>query len=147
LKDDAPDTLTWRWTKGEATSLDDWGTPPATTGYVVCVYGPGPGPFTSARVPAGGTCGVKPCWKATGTRGFTYVDPERTPDGVLKLRLAAGEAGRAKIVLTAKGDGVPSLSGLVAPVRVQLQGNGRCWEAAFSVDRAAAPEVFRAMSD
>jgi cysteine-rich repeat protein len=152
LRDRSPDTgdrVTWKWTKGAATSLGDLGDPLATTDYVFCLYEVGPNLVTSLRAPAAGTCGAKPCWKADSTRGFTYRDREGTPDGVAKLGLAAGAAGKAKMALTAKGDSVPlpSLGALDLPLRAQLQGNGQCWEAAFSVDQASAPEVFKATSD
>jgi hypothetical protein len=67
----------------------------------------------------------------------------------VKLALKAGVAGKTRMSLTAKGDNVPlpALGGVVLPLRVQLQGNGRWWEATFSADRAPATEVFRATSD
>ena len=33
--------------------------------------------------PAGGTCAGKPCWKATGVKGYKYSDKALTPDGTL----------------------------------------------------------------
>jgi hypothetical protein len=64
-------------------------------------------------------------------KGFSYKDPDRTPDGVDKLVLKAGLAGKAKAQLKGKGSSLPTLPlPLTLPA---LQGeNGSCWEATFS---------------
>ncbi|HEX6284407.1 MAG TPA: branched-chain amino acid ABC transporter permease, partial [Pyrinomonadaceae bacterium] len=56
------------------------------TGYTMCVYESSAGVPRLARppivIPAGGTCGKKPCWKRSGPTGFRYKNRARTPDGV-----------------------------------------------------------------
>ena len=127
LKDKTPDTadvVTWKWTKGAATTLAELGDPATSTDYVACLYDGAAALLMTLRMPAGGTCGSAPCWKPKDSKGFTYSDKERTPDGVKKLTLASGPAGKAKIALTAKGDAIPlpALGGFTLPLRVQLQG-------------------------
>jgi hypothetical protein len=123
------------------------GDPRKATDYALCAYDATSTLRMRLRADAGGACRKKPCWKAT-RRGYEYVGTMNAPDGVEGLALESRRQGKARIVLTAKGAGVPlpSLVGLVAPVRVQLQGNGRCWEAAFSADRAPSPRIFAARS-
>jgi hypothetical protein len=132
---DSRDLVSWTWARGEATSLDDFGDPLATDGYVLCLYdetGARPYEIAHARAPAGGTCGTRPCWKATAT-GFKYGNAARTPDGMKKLQLKAGDDGRAQAKAAASGALLdPPPLPLALPARVQLQaGNGSCWEATY----------------
>jgi hypothetical protein len=103
----------------------------------------------SLRIPAGGMCGAKPCWRSAGAKGFIYRDRELTPDGVAKLVLVPDPGGSARILLKAKGGllPLPGLGGLDLPLVAQLQANGRCWAATFFAERAPAPEVFLAESN
>ncbi len=59
------------------------------------------------NVPAGGTCSGKPCWKAISTKGYKYIDKAQTSDGVKKLILKGGVAGKSKILIQAKDGNVP----------------------------------------
>ena len=143
------DAITWKWTRGAATTVEELGDPRAGTAYAFCIYD-GTGALTvDLLVPSAGTCGTKPCWRATGTRGFTYADRQRASDGVRTVRLTAGAAGRAAMQLSAKGPamrlGSPGDIGL--PIRVQLQGDGVCWGATFAVDQSPAVDVLKAKSD
>jgi hypothetical protein len=146
---DAGDVLTWKWTKGAATTLTDLGDPTASDDYVACLYDGASMLLMTLRMPAGGACDARPCWKSKGRDGFVYSDDERTPDGVKKLTLVPGIAGKAKITLSAKGDALPlpALGGFTLPLRMQLQGNGQCWEAAFGLPRQNSATEFRAASD
>ena len=85
----------------------------------------------AAAVPAGGTCDGKPCWAATGTKGFKFKSKSRVPSGVKALTLQAGGDGAAKIVL--KGNGFnfagPPLPFSPLPITVQLsRAGGPCWQ-------------------
>ncbi len=137
LKDVTPDTkdvLQWKWNKGSATSVPDFGSPTTTTDYHLCIYDAG-GLRLAAAAPAGGTCGKRACWSSKGSN-VRYQNKSGTPDGITQLVLKAGVDGKAKIA--AKGVGVnlpmPSLAGLALPVRVQLvRGTGApCWEATYT---------------
>jgi hypothetical protein len=131
VKDSTPDDvdkLIWKWIKGEATTTGDFGDPLSSDDYAFCLFDQS-GLVMSAAVPAGGTCGTKPCWKALSGKGYKYVDKEGTPDGVTKLLLRSGGAGLAKVILKGKGANLdmPSLP-LTLNVTAQVQGaNGECW--------------------
>jgi len=86
-----------------------------------------------ADIPAGGTCGGKPCWQGNGG-AFKYRNSARTPDGISKMFVKAGAAGHAKVTLKGKGTLLPPLPTLPLglPMRVQLQADGvACFEALF----------------
>ena len=137
---DARDQLEWKWAKGGATARADFGDPAAgTTAYTFCVYdrdAGNPGVVTSLVLPAGGDCGAKPCWKATGS-GFVYAD-KTLAHGVKQLKLRAGEAGKAQIGLQAKGVGIAAVGDALPfaqspAVTVQLTNDvGQCWSTDFS---------------
>jgi len=132
--DDTKDSLKWKWQKGDATSLADFGDPLGSDGWRLCLYDAGV-PVSSTELPAGGTCGTKPCWSAKPT-GFTYKDAELTPDGAQTAVMKAGIAGKASISLGAKGAALetPDPSAFTGPLRVQLQraDGGVCFEATYS---------------
>lgn len=129
------DQLQWKWGSGAATALADFGDPTTTETYHLCVYDNGV-LRSSTRIPAGGTCSGKPCWKA-GTHGFQYKSKDLTPDGAAQLKLKEGVAGKAQIQLKGKGAllEMPGTGALVGPVIVQLKqaSEAVCWEATFSV--------------
>lgn len=137
LRNKVPDTadgLTWKWSKGMATAKADFGNPLATSDYALCLYANG-ALVQSWAMPAGGTCGGKPCWRES-TKGFSYADRDLTPDGMQALKLTEGAAGKAKITLKGKGQrlAVTGLDALAGPLDVQLQraDGGPCWGARFS---------------
>ena len=93
-------------------------------------------PLLEADVPLGGVCGTRPCWRGT-TTSFAYRNAVGDPDGVIKLILKAGVAGRAKVQATAKGANLqtPALP-LTLPVTAQLviaDGvSSQCWQTTFT---------------
>ncbi len=130
---DKNDRFQLKWTKGEATSLAEFGDPLHSTGYVVCVYDSSASaqPLLTATAPAGGTCKkAKPCWKASKGR-YSYDDGLLTPDGLQLVRLKEGVANKARIEVKGKGSGLrpPSLP-LTLPVTVQIKNTttGVCWD-------------------
>jgi CSLREA domain-containing protein len=146
-------TLSWSWVNSAPVPAADFADPASgATGYTLCLYdGDGGVPFEFAA-PAGGTCGDRPCWKATSS-GFTYADHQSFyPDGVRKVVLAGGEvAGKAKITLKASrfvpGRGLPLP--VVAPVRAQLLRSdlATCWDATFSQFARNDGKTLNARSD
>ncbi len=147
LAPEGADKISWKW-KGQATTLSDFGNPLGTTGYALCIY-EGSTLHLTARAPASGICGAKPCWKALGSKGYGYKDAASTPDGLLKVTLRMGVAGKAQVAVKGKGvnppDGVLPLS---TPVTVQLQATtGACWTATFGTATASDAGQFKATSD
>jgi hypothetical protein len=130
VKDTTPDTVDkviWKWIRGEAVAPTDFGNPLALHDYAFCLYDT-TGIVMEASIPAGGTCGTKPCWKELNGKGFKYVDKEGTPGGINKLLLKSGTAGLSKVILKGKGDNLvmPDLP-LTLNVQAEVRGNGMCW--------------------
>jgi len=148
------DQLQWKFRAGDATTLAEFGDPRVSERYVLCVYdesGAEPMTLGEVVVPPGGLCRAKPCWKAVGTRGFGYRDPDRTAYGIGGLTLIAGAAGQSKITLQGKGDPLPTLGlPLNLPVRVQLHASsGACWETVYSAAGVSRNDgtLFKGKSD
>jgi hypothetical protein len=141
--------LTWKWTSSGVVATTDFGSPPTTTDYLLCVYDAS-GERLSAQVAAGGMCGTRPCWKALGTVGFKYADTTGMPDGLTKVLLKAGSAGRGKVGVNGSGPNLhlPALL-LTLPVTVQLQQDASsvCWEATYSMATMNTASAFKAKSD
>lgn len=144
------DTIKWKWLKGERTSFADWGTPLTTTNYQVCIYDASGLRFEITN-PAGGTCGGKPCWKASGSKGYQYKDKDLTPDGGYQLKLKEGALAKAQLQFTARGTSLamPDLTTISQPLTVQIQNsNGLCWEAVYSgPPTAQSPTKFSDKAD
>jgi cysteine-rich repeat protein len=133
--DDTKDQLAWKWGNGALTTMADLGSPTTTDFYQLCVYDTG-GLKTSAVVTPGGSCTAgKPCWTMKPA-SFAYKNKSRTPEGIEKLDLKSNPVpGKAKLQMKGKGTllAMPSLSGLVPPLRVQLvRTGGTCWEGVYS---------------
>jgi cysteine-rich repeat protein len=146
---DQADQVVWKWTKGAATTLADFGLPYVSDSYELCVYDATPSVLFHGHFPAAGTCAGLACWKTLPGKGYLYKDKDRTPDGMEKLQLVAGAAGSAKISLKGKAERLemPTLGALSLPLTVQFRGGGQCWGASFSTPLASTSEQFKAKSD
>lgn len=139
--DNAKDVFAWKWSKGDATDLVDFGDPVrGFNDYRICVYDGSANsqPLMEAEVYPGENCGNAPdCWKETGTTGLKFKSKLGIPNGVTTLTVKAGPAGKAKLQAKGKGAnlGIPAPP-LTGPVTVQLVVNdGRsrqCWETTYS---------------
>jgi len=155
LKDsatDAKDKLVWKWAKGQTTELADYGDPTTVDAFELCLFDETSGEpvvVGSARLPAGGTCPDRPCWRATST-GYKYANKLGTPDGLTKLQLRAGPDGGSVAIAKGKGEALstPALP-LGTATRVQLRGADACWEATFSPAGTKRNDsaVFKGLSD
>jgi cysteine-rich repeat protein len=149
---DDSDTIVWKWGKGELTSALDFGTPHLDDAYTVCLFdetAPAPVLLAHLTAPPAGVCGGGPCWRPTST-GFKYIDADLTPDGASKVLLKAGASGQSAMKFKAKGVNVPMPAlPLSNALRLQLQGNGECWEATFAPGTVSqnAATLFKANSD
>ncbi len=153
LKDKTPDKkdgLNWKYIKGAATTVGDFGTPLTGTNYTLCIWdaSAAPQPRLLAHIPSGGTCGTKPCWKAIKD-GFKYNDKLLDPDGIQQLLLKAGPATKAKIIAKGKGVNLPMPTlPLTTTVTVQLKNDaGVCWEAKYSVPTKNVADQFKAKAN
>lgn len=148
------DALDWRWREGASqTSPPDFGEPPASTGYELCVFYHdqflNEAPLLAAEAPAGGVCAGSPCWKpATG--GWRYRDPEGTPGGLTALQLFARTGHRASLAAKGKGARLPLPASLPVPhdliVQLSADGASACWSSTFRTPRIANPTTYQARS-
>lgn len=150
---DSRDRLLWRWGRGDATDLSAFADPLAgPAAYHLCAYDASPAaqPLFDLGVTSGGPCGTKPCWKATGTRGFAFRDRSGARRGVTAMKLGAGAAGKAKLLVQARGPNLPAPAlPLVPPVTVQLLvdhgGVVECWQTTYEAPlKKNTPDQFRA---
>jgi len=135
IKDKTPDTadqVVFKWNKGAATGVVEFGAPTTADDYALCVFNPGL--IMQLDAPAGGICNTSQCWKTLNIKGFAYKDSQRTPNGVDKVVLKAGLSAKAKVQLKGKGPNLPPLPlPLTLPATVQLQSeNGTCFEGVFT---------------
>jgi cysteine-rich repeat protein len=125
-------SLRWTW-GGGGTTPDDFGDPLSTDAYTLCVYDRS-GLIMAATAPAGRICGTRACWSRAGG-GFRYRDRESTPDGLRRIALKAPPDGKARILVTGRGEHlrirIPTLSGTISPVTAQLMNGHACWDAVY----------------
>lgn len=128
--------LVWKWLKGAATSFADFGTelgvPSGTAAYTLCVYD-NTSAVLGVTIPDN-----SPDWSVIGAnKGYKYKDPSGANDGVQKVQLKAGAAGKAKELVKGKGSNVPSavLGSLPLPVTAQLVNteNSICYTTSFGM--------------
>jgi hypothetical protein len=150
IKDKSPnsaDTVLWKWTKGEATDLGEFGDPTSTADYALCLYEDGVLRH-GFDIPPGAS------WKATSS-GFSYHDKDRAPAGILAGKLKAGADGKSGIKVKGKGDLLdlalsPAPDEFTGVLKVQLQrtDGSVCWGATFSPPYAKQdPAQLKAVSD
>jgi hypothetical protein len=146
---DTQDRLAWKWNRGRATSLADFGDPATSTTYDLCVYA-GNTLVSRTTAPAAGTCrGGRPCWRSTST-GWTYSQSAPGDRGLQKVTLRSGGDGKAKVQAKGKGGllSLPALPLVGTPIRAQLvNGDGKCWEATYSNPSRNDSDRFKAKSD
>src|SRR5262245_56430700 len=111
---DAMDKMRWKWSHGEATSLQEFGVPTGTTNYALCIYAAG-ALISDAEIAA------SPYFWVPTSKGYKYKDPGETSDGIRKVGLEAGAASEAKASVQGKGENLPDpVLNLPLPVTVQL---------------------------
>lgn len=99
--DNSKDKGKFQWKAGSATTLLDFNDP-LTAGetYSWCLYDDG-ALVRGSDVPSAGTCGTKPCWKATGTKGFQFKG-DKEINGVAQIKLKEGVDGKAQVQVKAQ---------------------------------------------
>lgn len=106
--DDTRDAIKFAWTRGPLIIPGAFGYPPTTANYALCLYRNGTLAM-EVDAPAGGICKQEKgtaCWDVLGSggsAGFTYGDKELSPNGMLRIKMMSGEAGKSKIAVQAKG--------------------------------------------
>jgi hypothetical protein len=137
LKGGSSDQFKWKFNRGDATSVTDFldpvGSLPTTH---VCVWDAF-GKVMEMDLLPGGTCAGKPCWKASGTKGYKYKDKAAIPDGLTTVKQKAGANGKSKVLAKGKGSNLPSpVLPLVLPVTVEMIADDgsatNCWQNTFT---------------
>lgn len=144
--DDEKDMLMWVWAAGAEFAHASTVDPSTTATYALCVYdsvGSTPSLAASIEVAPGAA------WTDNDPKGWKYKDATLASDGVL---LAMVKAGKTKVLLKAKGLGLPlpaaaSVTQFFAKdteVTAQLVNSqtGTSWTSAFPVARKNTPTLF-----
>jgi hypothetical protein len=131
--DASRDRLIWKWLRGAATDLADLGDPRDATDYALCIYNASSAPGALVASPR---AAVGAGWRALGTTGFGF-SLAAAPDGLARVGLKSGAAGRARALAKGRGSGLGLPAALPfgpAPaVVVQLVNRaGDCWSSSFS---------------
>ncbi len=145
----AQDQLKWKWSRGAATALADFGDPTTTTDYALCIYDESGGGAVSlslaARIAGGGGCAGKPCWRAVGSKGYRYKDRNGIAGGIRALNLTSGADGKAKLRVKGKAGSLalPILPPAQNPgLVVQLKSSdGVCWTSRFDAPALVADSL------
>jgi hypothetical protein len=91
-----------------------------STRYNVCIYDSANqlrGQYTVAR--AGDTCGDRACWSVVSEKGYKYTDKSLAADGILKIALYGGDAGKGKVKFTGKNTALTMPTGVAASLQNQ----------------------------
>ena len=85
--------FSFQWLRGTEAVAADFANPTTSTEYDLCIYD-STGLRSALTLPAGGTCGDRPCWNILGqpdsVKGYRYRDRNGTNDGVQGALLRSG---------------------------------------------------------
>ncbi len=138
-------------------SQSDFGDPVAgTTNYTICIYDDTDalvGELSVSR--AGDLCSGKFCWNAISTKGYKYIDKLTQADGVLKMILVGGNAGKGKTIAIAKNNAPKGLNFMptgIAPALLNathatvqiLTSDAACFGATVTSVKKADGSIFKA---
>jgi hypothetical protein len=123
-----------------------------STSYKVCIYASNDlkGQYTVAR--AGDICGNRSCWSALSGKGYKYSDKSTAADGILKMKLSGGDAGKGKIKIIGKNNASTMPTGVAAvlqnetnaTVRV-LTSDASCFGVSLTQVKKADGTIFSAV--
>ncbi len=129
LSDGTGDNLTWKWSKGAATSQSEFGDPTSTADYAFCIYtGAEAALVGEVIVPAGSG------WQTLGSRGYRYRRAAGN-SAIDRVLLKGSDRPKSKILLKGQGAALPDLAlPLVGAISVQLVNgdNGACWGSSYA---------------
>ncbi len=162
IKDDgAKSKLVAKFLKGPALTQTQFGDPlvPGGTIYDLCVYDDA-GDLVHAidgyQVDRAGetTCDSKDCWKAISKdppdgKGYKFKEKDGNSNGVIKILLKGGDAGKSKALVKGKGanlaSGVPALLTSTTSATIQLRASdGVCISVDVTDIKKSDPDFFKA---
>ncbi len=118
--------------------LNDFGSPiSGGTTYALCIYNDLDALVAEMLLNRSTmNCGSPPksCWKALSTKGFKYNDKDASTDGISKLIMKSGNAGKGKIIFMGKNDSNKGLSSLPTGTAAQLLNNNKATVQLLSSD-------------
>jgi len=153
--DPSRNQLKFKYNKGAATFDTEFGDPVGgSPQYSLCVWDSSvdPQPLLEAQILPGGTCGTKPCWKATPGKRLQYKNKGGNADGVEQVKIKAdGSPDKTQIQVKAKGASfaAPTLP-LTTTVTAQFlvdDGGITCWEVPMSTPTKNDAAQFKAKGD
>lgn len=138
-----------------AVSQSEFGNPAAgTTKYNVCVYDSADqlrGQYTVDR--AGDTCSGKPCWATVPGKGFKYNDKLTAADGIQKISVSGGDAGKGKVVVIGKSVASSMPTGVAAVLEGQssatvqvITSDASCFGMTLPTVKKADGQLFQAIA-
>lgn len=149
--DAAKNAVQWKISGGDAVSQADLGNPVSTRSYALCVYDE---TAFMASLTTEIAVGPGSAWVSKDPKGFDYKDKGASQDGVTKLQLKTGVAGKSKAALSAKGSAIPMPSAASATqyfhqngkVIVQLVNDETfaCWTSEFTAAKKNTGTQFKA---
>jgi hypothetical protein len=96
------DHVHFRWSRGPAVAVSDFGNPTTTTHYALCVYNEASGvPSSPYRGEPGGTRGRTSCWRQVPNGWSFNSSTPTTPNDLTHVVLQAGGARKATLAATA----------------------------------------------
>jgi len=150
--DERKDQLKWKWKKGDETVQADLDDPFTTATYTLCVYD------TSGGVPSlvsSLAAAPSPLWVDKDPKGWQHKDKAGFSDGVQRITLRPGAAGRSQVQVKAKGVNVPMPAPFSATeffdqdpeVTVQLSNSdtAACWTSTFTAAKMNTVDRFKAV--
>jgi hypothetical protein len=132
------DKIAWQWVSGAAFGQGDLGDPSSNTDYTLCVYDSTASVSSLAamlQIPA-----ASAGWRNYSPRGWTWSDSTGSLDGIKKLQIRAGDAGKTKVKLSAGGTFLPLplpfsgsafFAGQPSVVVQLIADEGNCWTSTF----------------
>ncbi|MBX3026564.1 hypothetical protein KF840_16790 [bacterium] len=145
---DDQDKLIWKWAKGDATTQTEFADPTTSATYALCFYaGATPTLINGASIaPDAGK------WAAIGSKGYKFNDVSAINDGITKIIVKGGGAGKSKALVKGKAASLPDFDSNLPvapgdlPVIVQLRNNatGICWGSSFASPKKNQLDQFSA---
>lgn len=107
------------------------------TSYAICVYDASDTLRDEISVARpGDSCGTppKPCWSLISTKGYKYADKTNSADGISKMTLLGGDAGKGKIAVGGKNNASAGQTSLPTGIAALLQSSTHATVQILTVD-------------
>jgi hypothetical protein len=124
-----------------------------STSYTVCVYDGAnqlKGEYVVAR--AGDSCDGTPCWSPISDQGYRYKDRSLTSDGVLRIVMRGGDAGKGTVKVVGKNDASTLPTGIAAALQGEssatvqvVTSDASCFAVGLTVVKKADGSIFSAV--